>query len=144
MDKKLPFRHRHAPLCCGLLLAQEWGFAARLLGAAGRCAQSVACSLACRAPRVSSAPEGKQTKRHQCLTPKQLWHICLFLTTGLHSSLRRGMTERVLFRNRASGKQNYCCFKLCIFSQCKCHFQSLLACGGSSLLPTPPFSLCLA
>lgn len=71
-----------------------------------------------------------------------LWHICLFLTTGLHSSLRREMTERVFFRNRASGKQNHCCFKLCIFFQCKCHFQSLLACGGSSLHPTAPlFSL---
>lgn len=70
--KSSPFPHRHAPLWRGLLLATDWGFAARLLGASGGCLQSVACSLACRAPRVSSAPEGRQTKRRQCLTPKQL------------------------------------------------------------------------
>lgn len=76
--KSPPFPPRHAPLCCGLLSAQEWGFAARLLGAAGRCLQSVACSLACRAPRVSSAPEGRQTERRQCLTPKQLSDTFVF------------------------------------------------------------------
>lgn len=76
--KSSPFPRRHAPLCCGLLLVKEWGFAARLLGAAGRCLQSVACSLACRAPRVSSAPEGRQTKRRQCLTPKQLSDTFVF------------------------------------------------------------------
>lgn len=54
------------------------------------------------------------------------------------------MTDRTDFRNRASGKQNYCCFKLCVyiyiyiffiylfFFQLKCHFHSLLACGGLS------------
>lgn len=102
--------------------------AARLLG---RCSQSAACSPARAAPRVSSAPEEETNKKAPVShSEAALWDICLFLTTGLHSSVRRETTER-FFRTRASGKQNDCCFKLCVFFQCKCHFQSLLACGGS-------------
>lgn len=55
-------------LFCGFLLAQEWRFAVWLLGTVGQCSQSSVCSLACRAPRVSLAPGGRQTKRPHCLT----------------------------------------------------------------------------
>lgn len=53
---------------CGFLLAQEWRFAVWPLGAVGQGSQSSVCSLACRALRVSLAPEGRQTKRHHCLS----------------------------------------------------------------------------
>lgn len=68
MREKLPFVGCCWFLFCGFLLAQEWRFAVWLLGTVGQCSQSSVCSLACRAPRVSLAPEGRQTKRHHCLS----------------------------------------------------------------------------
>lgn len=61
-------RHLRGFLICGFLLTQEWRFTVWLLGTVGRHAQSSVCSPARRAPRVSSAPKGRQTKRHHCLT----------------------------------------------------------------------------
>lgn len=108
--------HRRAPLSCGLLSAQKWRFAARLLGAAGRCSQSVACSPGLQSSSGKLSSRGETNKKTPVShTEAALWHICFLFTTGLRSSLRRGMTERKVFRNRASGKQNYCCFMLCIF-----------------------------
>lgn len=80
-------RQLPTPHLCGFLLAQEWRFAVWLLGTVGQCSQSSVCSLACRAPRVSLAPEGRQTKRHHCLAHwSDLQHIRLFFTTGVHFS----------------------------------------------------------
>lgn len=62
----------------------EWRFAVWLLGTVGQCSQSSVCSLACRAPRVSLAPEGKQTKRHHCLA-RWSWsptHLSFLLNGG--------------------------------------------------------------
>lgn len=97
--------------CTALPLAQEWRFAASC------CAhKALLVPLACRDPRVSSAPEGETNKKAPLSHAEAaLWHVCLFFTTELHSSLRGGMTDRTDFRNRASGKQNYCCFKLCVY-----------------------------
>lgn len=97
--------------CTTLPWALEWRFA-------GSCYahKALLVPLACRKPRVSSAPEGETNKKAPLShTEAALWHVCLFFTTGLRSSLRRGMTERTGFRNRASGKQNYCYFKLYFF-----------------------------
>lgn len=130
--------------CTALPLAQEWRFA-------GSCCahKALLVPLACRDPRVSSAPEGETNKKAPLSHAEAaLWHVCLFFTTGLRSSLRRGMTERTDFRNRASGKQNCCCFKLCIyiFFKFKCHFHPLLASGGFppllSSLDSELFVLC--
>lgn len=106
---------RKAPLsssaCTALPSAHEWRFA-------GSCCahKALLVPLACRDPRVSSAPEGETNKKAPLShTEAALWHVCLFFPTGLRSSLRRGMTERTDFRNRASGKQNYCCFKIYIY-----------------------------
>lgn len=97
--------------CTALPLAQEWRFSASCYAH-----KALLVPLACRDPRVSSAPEEETNKKAPLShTEGALWHVCLFFTTGLRSSLRRGMTERTDFRNRASGKQNYCCFKLCFF-----------------------------
>lgn len=85
--RKLPSLVSYRLLICGFLLAQEWRFAVWLLGTVGQCSQSSVCSLACRAPRVSLAPEGRQTKRHHCLAHwSDLQHIRLFFTTGVHFS----------------------------------------------------------
>lgn len=67
-------------LICGFLLAQEWRFAVWLLGTVGQCSQSSVCSLACRAPRVSLAPEGRQTKAPLSHTLKSLSNTFVFYT----------------------------------------------------------------
>lgn len=61
--RKLPSLVGSRLLICGFLLAQEWRFAVWLLGTVGQCSQSSVCSLACRAPRVSLAPEGETNKK---------------------------------------------------------------------------------
>lgn len=82
--RKLPSLGCCGLLVCGFLLAQEWRFAVWLLGTVGQCSQSSVCSLACRAPRVSLAPEGRQTKRHHCLThwSRSPTHSSLLLNGG--------------------------------------------------------------
>lgn len=82
--RKLPSLGYVGLLVCGFLLAQEWRFAVWLLGTVGQCSQSSVCSLACMAPRVSLAPEGRQTKRHHCLTHRSFspTHSSLLLKRG--------------------------------------------------------------
>ena len=106
MREKLPSLGCRGLLLCGFLLAWERRFAVWLLGAVGQCSQSSVCSLACRAPRVSLAPEGRQTKRHHCLTH---WscsptHSSFLLNGGTYLFLgEEWQKETSFFRNRASG-----------------------------------------
>lgn len=139
--KSSPFPHRHAPLCCGLLSGRSEG-----LGAAGRCLQSVACSLACRAPRVSSAPEGRQTKRLQCLAPKQLSDTFVFSSQQGYIPLWGEKWQKECFletgprANKTTVVLSYVYFFTVnvIFSHC------LLVVGLLSTPQPPFFSLCLA
>lgn len=91
------------------LLAPKWRFAVWLLGTVGQCSQSSVCSLACAAPRVSLAPEGRQTKRHHCLSH---WRCSPTHSSSLLNGgtllFRGGKWQRkyfffFFFRNRASG-----------------------------------------
>lgn len=129
--RKLPSLGCCGFLLCGFLLAQEWRFAVWLLGTVGQCSQSSVCSLACRAPRVSLAPEGIQTKRHHCLTH---WscsptHSSFFvLDGGTFLFLGEGSQKETSFLktgpqdNKTAVVQSYVFF----FSQFKCHFELLL------------------
>lgn len=116
-------------LFCGFLLAQEWKFAVWLLGTVGQCSQSSVCSLACRAPRVSLAPEGRQTKRHHCLTH---WscsptHSLFLLNGGTFLFLGEEWQKETSFLETGpQDNKTAVVLSYVFFSQFKCHFELLL------------------
>lgn len=159
MREKLPSLGCRGLLLCGFLLAWERRFAVWLLGAVGQCSQSSVCSLACRAPRVSLAPEGRQTKRHHCLTH---WscsptHSSFLLNGGTFLFLGEEWQKETSFLetgpqdNKTAVVLSYvfflslnailsCCLWWCVFfffPLLLCVFHLLLSCSDSE-----PFVLC--
>lgn len=137
MKAQVDVRKTPPPLCrstlsfCGFLLAQEWRLTVWLLGTAGQCSQSSVCSLACRAPRVSLAPEGETNKKAPLSqTLKLLSNTFVFSTlwgTILFLGEQWQKETRFLFLKQGLRIANPLLFwAMYFFSQFKCHFELLL------------------
>lgn len=127
--RTLPSLGRCRFLLCGFPLAQEWRFAVWLLGTVGQCSQSSVCSPACRAPRVSPAPEGRQTKRHHCLAHRSCspTHSSFLLNGGTFLFLGEEWQKETRFLETGpQDNKTAVVLSYVFFPQFKCHFELLL------------------